>query len=157
MTHNELVEIGYKWINKRCGFGFKELKTINDEIPDVIGFISGYSFLLEAKVSRSDFLSDKKKKFRQDPSLGMGNFRFFITPKGLIKIEDLPEMWGLIEVNDKLKARIVHNPFGKGNVYSNWKSFDKNIIAENKVMYSVLRRLEIQGLIEKGLTIDKTL
>jgi hypothetical protein len=113
MTHKYLVEIGYKWCLSRCGFAFKELSCINAEIADVIGFNSNGTFLIEAKVSRADFLKDKKKPFRCNPCIGMGDWRFFIAPKGLIKIEELPDMWGLIEVNEKGKALTVHNPFGK--------------------------------------------
>lgn len=60
MTHSELVEIGYKWCLKRCAFAFKELRTQEYEEPDVIGFTGSGTFLLEAKASRTDFLSDKK-------------------------------------------------------------------------------------------------
>ena len=54
MTHSDLVEIGYKWLMSRCGVVFKELMaaTGTSEIPDVIGFTSGESFLIECKTSR---------------------------------------------------------------------------------------------------------
>ena len=64
MTHKELVEIGYKWVINKCGFAFKELTIAHYEIPDVLGFNSQGTFLLEAKTSRADFLADKKKHFR---------------------------------------------------------------------------------------------
>lgn len=70
MTHSELIEIGYRWLLKHtsCGVAFKELRAIcpNGEIPDVIGFGGfGHSVLIEVKISRADFLADKKKIFRQ--------------------------------------------------------------------------------------------
>jgi len=75
-THKKLVEIAYRWLlnNGGVGVAFKELKSSADEIPDVIGFDSWHSILIEVKVSRSDFLSDKKKSHR---SKGMGNWRFY--------------------------------------------------------------------------------
>ncbi|CAL2105471.1 hypothetical protein T190115A13A_160004 [Tenacibaculum sp. 190524A02b] len=149
MTHSDLVNIGYKWCLKRCGFAFKELVTNNIEQPDIIGFKGNYTFLLEAKSSRSDFLNDKKKVFREYPEMGMGDFRFFIIPKGLITINELPNNWGLIEVNEKGKTRLTHNPFGKGNIYSNWKNIPKDIYAENRMMYSALRRLQIRNRVEE--------
>ena len=151
MTHSELIEIGYKWVMKRCGVAFKELNaaTGNGEIPDVIGFISGESFLIECKVTRSDFLSDKKKSFRIRPETGMGKFRFFLCPSGLISIAELPDNWGLIYVNDKGKSRCVHNPYGKGNIYSIWNCFKRDILAENRLMYSALRRLQIRDRIKE--------
>ena len=150
-THNDLVEIGYKWCLSRCAFAFKELNTINTETPDVIGFNSTGSFLLEAKISKSDFIADKNKTFRQHTWMGMGDWRFFITPKDLITVNELPEMWGLIEVNQKGKAKIKHNPFGKGNIYSSWEGFEKNKEAEKNMMYSVLRRLQLKNLITPNI------
>ena len=116
------------------------MKTLNAEIPDVIGFKGDFSFIIEAKTSRADFLADKKKPFRLNPSIGMGDFRFFIAPLNMIGISELPEGWGLIEV-EGFKIVNVHNPFGKGNIYSNWIKNKKNNQAERYVMYSALRRI----------------
>ncbi|BBI90438.1 hypothetical protein HYO65_gp046 [Tenacibaculum phage PTm1] len=80
---------------------------------------------------------------------GMGDFRFFIAPKGMIKVDELPNNWGLIEVSENGKSRIKHNPFGKGNIYSSWKRNEKNIIAERQMLYSALRRLQIRNRIDE--------
>jgi hypothetical protein len=150
MTHTELIEIGYKWLMNRCSFAFKDFVTAGGfgEVPDVIGFNNSGSFLIEAKTSRSDFLADKKKKFREFPEYGMGDWRFFIAPKSLIKIDELPDMWGLIEVNEKGKARCVYNPFGKGNIYSRWKRNAKYEKSEIVMFKSALRRLQEKGLLD---------
>lgn len=148
ITHSELIELGYKWVLKRCGFAFKEFKVAHDEIPDILGFNSNGSFLLEAKISRADFLIDKKKHFRIFSEKGLGDWRFFIVPKGIIKIEELPENWGLIEVNENGKIDFVYNPFGIGNVYSNWKRCKKSEKAEFHFLYSALRRLHLKKRIE---------
>ena len=150
-THSELVEAGYKWCLSRCGFAFKELVTLNGsgEVPDVIGFKDDGTFLLEAKTSRSDFSSDKKKRFREHPERGMGDWRFYICPKGMVNISELPELWGLIEVNEKGKARTTYNPFGKGNIYSRWTRQPKNHIAERAMMFSALRRLHLRKRIDE--------
>lgn len=79
----------------------------------------------------------------------MGNWRFFICPKGLISKDELPWNWGLIEVNEKGKAIMVFNPFGKGNIYSNWTSQEKNEQAEKQMMFSALRRLHLRKRIEE--------
>lgn len=152
MTHSDLVEIGYRWVMARCSFAFTELKTVNGsgEIPDVIGFREEGSFLLEAKVSRSDFLSDIKKYCRVHSSKGMGDWRFFIAPAGLIQVAELPPLWGLIEVSPKGKTRCVWNPFTdrpKGNIYSNWHRHPKNEKAELSMLKSALRRLQNKGVI----------
>ncbi len=148
-SHSDLVEIGYRWVIKKCGFAFKELTCINNEIADVIGFNSNGTFVLEAKTSRADFLKDKKKTFRKDSGIGMGDWRFFIVPKGLIKVTELPEMWGLIEVNEKGKAINTFNPFGRGNFYGMWRRNPKNKDAEMNLMYSALRRLHLRGRIDE--------
>jgi len=149
LTHSELIEIGYKWCLTKCAFAFKDLATINSETPDVIGFNSNGTFLLEAKTSRADFLADKKKRFRKRPEEGMGDWRFFICEAKLININELPEMWGLIEINQNKKALTVFNPFGNGNIYYKWEKNKKNHLSEKGMMYSALRRLQIKGLIEE--------
>ncbi len=149
ITHDDLVNIGYKWVMKHCGVAFKELKAAHNEIPDVLGFNSNGSFLLEAKTSRADYFLDKKKHFRQFSGKGVGDWRFFIVPKGLIKIEELPENWGLIEVSEKGKATCAYNPFGGGNIYSSWKRCNKSLEAEMTFMYSALRRLQNLGKINE--------
>jgi len=148
MTHKELIESGYRWCLSKCAFAFKDLVTQNNETPDVIGFNSSGSFLLEAKTTKRDFLNEHKKWARRNPSLGMGDWRFYITKKGLLKIEELPDMWGLIEVNERGKARVKYNPFGKGNIYSHWKRNKKNERAEYWMLYSALRRIQEQGLMD---------
>ena len=151
--HRQLVEIAYKWVlaNMSCGIAFKELHTnaCNGEHPDVIGFGGwGHSVLVEVKVSRSDFLSDKKKSFRKNPELGMGRQRFYCCPVDLIKQHELPTGWGLIYVSGKGKARCVHSPY-KGNIGERHHGFVQNIKAEHGLMYSALRRLHLKDLIDE--------
>lgn len=138
MTHKDLVEIGYRWILKNggCGVALKELKSLDREIPDVIGFSSYHSHVLECKVSRGDFLKDKKKPHREQ---GMGDYRYYICPTGLIKQEELPDKWGLIYVSIDHKPRLIKKP--KWDV----DRFEKDRFAEQRLMYSVMRRLFIKG------------
>ena len=160
-THKDLIPIAYKWVlkNASCGVAFKELYShaCNGEYPDVIGFGAwGHSVLIEVKVSRSDFLCDKKKSFRKNPEKGMGSQRFYMCPEGLIKKDELPEGWGLIYVNVAGKAKLVVRngvmvPYeinGRTGERFMVHNHEKNIIAEQGVMYSALRRLHIKGHIE---------
>lgn len=148
LTHADLVEIAEKWLLKRCGFAFRELTTFAGETPDGIGFRSGGSILVECKATRSDFLSDKKKFFRRKPEMGVGMFRFYMCPIGLIKPEELPEKWGLLYVSDSGQVRQKAGP--KGNVWSSYSNgfvfTERNIINEMALMYSALRRLHLQGV-----------
>ncbi len=150
MSHSDLVMIAYKWVlkNGSCGFAFREMKALCDEIPDVIGFGSGgHSVLIECKVSRSDFLCDKGKPFRLNPMLGMGRHRAYCCPEGLIKPEELPTGWGLIYVNEKGKARMVVSMYD-GNIVSKYIGHERSIKNEMALMYSALRRLNLRGHIE---------
>ena len=68
-------------------------------MPDAIGWKKAcHSVLVECKVSRADFLADRDKPFRQNPQIGVGCERYYLAPKALLKIEDLPAGWGLLEV-----------------------------------------------------------
>ncbi|TGG51058.1 hypothetical protein DAH22_00035 [Escherichia coli] len=100
LTHRELCQIAYKFL-KRNGFKvcFHDrfiAVTSTGEQPDAMGFRNSASCLIEAKCSRADLLADRKKRFRKNPSLGMGDWRFFISEPGIISIEDLPPGWGLL-------------------------------------------------------------
>lgn len=66
--------------------------------------------VVEAKVSRADFLADSSKPHRLSPSEGVGVFRYYLAPAGLIQVAELPPKWGLIEVTEKrvLKVRAGH-------------------------------------------------
>lgn len=151
LSHRGLVEIAYKWLIKKCGFAFKELRSLSNECPDVLGFNSCSSILIECKVSRSDFLADKNKHFRKISSKGMGNYRLYCCPKGLIKKEELPEKWGLIYINEFGKATLVHNCFNNkgGNMFLDENRFEANTKEEMYMLYTALRRLHIRGRIDE--------
>ena len=147
ITHDALCLQAEKWLSKQ-GFGvvfhdkFKA-NTNTGEQPDCLGFRSGLSLLIECKTSRSDFLVDRKKKFRTDPSLGIGDWRFMLAPKGLIDFREVPIGWGLLEYDGK---RILKTFGWPTNMY--WydsKPFTGNKQAECDYMYSALRRMQIRG------------
>lgn len=151
-THNELVRIAYRWVlaNGSCGVAFRELVSSGtDEIPDVIGFGAwNHSVMIECKVSRSEFLCDRKKSFRANPSLGMGSQRFYCVPAGLIKKEELPDGWGLLYVTDKGKCISQFNPY-RGPTGTTHPGHEKSMRAELGIMYSALRRLHLRGRMEE--------
>lgn len=138
VTHKALVRSMAAWLRNAqgCTIVLAELSTYNAETPDCIGFYSsgGGSVLVECKVSRSDFLADKAKSFRRYSEQGMGNLRYFAAPIGVIKPEDLPAGWGLIEVRDSLRSRrITVDP----------QRMEANKRAEVTMLVSAIRRLEI--------------
>ncbi|MEX3556939.1 MAG: hypothetical protein VB135_00440 [Burkholderia sp.] len=104
ITHGELVEAGRQWLRRqKCSVILTEpfRSSIIQEQPDAIGWRDGSSILLEAKVSRADFLADFKKPWRLDPAKGVGDWRFYITRPGLINHGELPDRWGLVEFDGR--------------------------------------------------------
>lgn len=146
MTHAELVTLAEKWLwRQNCGVVFAELSTLaTPETPDAIGFRTTTSILIECKATRADFLADKNKPFRQDPSRGMGDWRFYLTPKDLVTIDELPEGWGLIEVGKSVRRK---HGGPKGNIWTTNPPFNSNKTAEQALLYSALRRLAGHGLL----------
>jgi len=100
MTHAQLVEKAVRWLRRyRCGVVLSEQACISGEMPDAIGWKqASHSVLVECKVTRADFLIDRAKPFRKKPEKGVGSERFYLTPAGLIKVEELPAGWGLLEL-----------------------------------------------------------
>jgi hypothetical protein len=99
MTHAQLVEKAVRWLRSyRCGVILSEQACVSGEMPDAIGWKRAcHSVLVECKVTRSDFLADRAKPFRLKPRSGVGCERFYLVPAGLIRRNELPEGWGLLE------------------------------------------------------------
>lgn len=113
LTHSRLCARAVRWLKTsavypgykdrpnttRCGVVLSELRCTSYEIPDAIGWAQGgsQSFLVECKTSRSDFRADQNKTFRKHPHLGMGNYRYYMAPAGVIPLDDVPDCWGLLE------------------------------------------------------------
>lgn len=100
MTHAQLVEKAVRWLRGyRCGVVLSEQACASGEMPDAIGWKQAcHSVLVECKVTRADFLADRAKPFRQKPEKGVGDERFYLTPPSLLKVEELPAGWGLLEL-----------------------------------------------------------
>jgi hypothetical protein len=78
-VHKLLVTLGERWV-KREGFAVVASELVTGgtrEQADVIGFRSNCSVLIEAKVSRSDFLADARKPHRV--AGGLGVYRFYLA------------------------------------------------------------------------------
>jgi hypothetical protein len=99
MTHAQMVERAVRWLRwYRCGVVLSEQACANGEMPDAIGWKqASHSVLVECKVTRADFLADRDKPFRKEPERGVGCERFYFTPPALVRPEELPIGWGLLE------------------------------------------------------------
>lgn len=150
-THEHLVNRAVKWLKDfGCGVVFDDrlqARTESGEKPDALGFKSLVSILIECKASRADFLADKNKKFRENPELGMGDWRFYLTPPGLITADELPEGWGLLYCHPN-KIEEVHG-IPTNTILVSKKPFTGHHVNEKIIMYSALRRLASLGRLKE--------
>lgn len=103
-THCLLVKKAAEWLRKKHSVVITEMAG-GSECPDAIGFTAGLSTLIECKASRADFWADAKKPFRLYPPGGMGVFRYYMAPADMIKSEEIPENWGLLELFEGGRVR----------------------------------------------------
>jgi hypothetical protein len=114
-----------------------EQACVSGEMPDAIGWKKAcHSVLVECKASRPDFLADREKPFRQKPESGVGCERYYLAPRGLIRVEELRPGWGLLEVcgreieKAKPSAKNLRTPIGFG--------YEMNLLLAS------LRRVEVR-------------
>lgn len=109
MTHSLLVELAVKWLRRYgCGVILSEQACVSGEVPDAIGWKRAcHSVVVECKMTRADFLADRGKPFRTSPHIALGCERFYFTPAGLLRNEDLPRGWGLLEYRSR-KIELIH-------------------------------------------------
>jgi hypothetical protein len=110
MTHAQLVERAVRWLRSyRCGVVLSEQACVSGEMPDAIGWKrANHSVLVECKVTRADFLADRGKPFRQKSEQGVGCERFYLTPPALVKTEEVPSGWGLLELR-RGRVEVIQN------------------------------------------------
>jgi hypothetical protein len=136
MTHAELVTRAERWLRNtaRCGVVLTEAPGAPAEIPDAIGWRDWgrTTFVVECKASRGDFLADRRKTFRSVGGLGLGRFRYYLAPKGLLKASEMPPGWGLLEVCGQ-HVRVVRKAVRR----------EPNVVYETMVLVSELRKIQI--------------
>lgn len=140
VTHQQLVRLAEQWLRRRyrCGIVLSEQSCASGETPDVIGWKGKWrSVLIECKVSRADFLSDREKPFRKDPTQGMGCERLFLAPAGMIRPEELPAKWGLLECKAR-DVRLVVKPA------RNSQRSETGLKWEMNLLLASLRRVEVR-------------
>lgn len=147
VTHNQLVWLAEKWLwAQGCGIVFRDsfrAHTTYGEQPDAIGWRQSISILIECKYSRADFFADRNKPFRLDPRQGLGDWRFFLCPKGLVEGHELPPGWGLLQV----AGTRVEAGQGVPRRPGDWlqRPWAGNKRGEVQMMYAALRRMHLRG------------
>lgn len=140
--HDNLVSVASKWLKNSCGCSVVMEEPVcwnsTGETPDAIGFRSFGSILVECKTSRSDFMREKKKRFRQSDMSEkcLGNFRFYLVDEMFVSEDDIPEGWGLYLLEGK---KVVHK---FGTKWSNAKRppFESYFEGERALLFSALRK-----------------
>lgn len=127
-----------RWLRRyRCGVVLSEQACVSGEMPDALGWKKAcHSVLVESKVSRTDFLADRDKPCRQKPETGVGCERYYLSPRGLIRTEELPTGWGLLEVYGREIERVKPSA----------KNLRSEVGFENEMnlLLASLRRVEIR-------------
>jgi hypothetical protein len=165
MLHKELCALAVSWLKRpasRSGPGClvavsESANWINGEIPDAIGwrpYLHGRpgSVVVEVKTSRVDFLADARKPHRTAPGRGMGAYRYYLAPEGLVALNELPPQWGLVEVNGRghLKVRAGHVLLGHQGP-DGWRHDEFDHAAEIGTLAMCLNRVgdpqKLQGML----------
>ena len=139
MTHAQLVQRAVAWLRGyRCSVVLSEQACASGEMPDAIGWKrTQHSVVVECKVSRADFLADRAKPFRQKPEKGLGCERFYLTTTGLLRVEELPEGWGLLEC-ERGRVRMVKASSPKSLRSAQGMKYEMNLLLAS------LRRVEVR-------------
>lgn len=155
LTHPFLCGLAVAWLQRPssrkgpgCQVALSETQNhLSREVPDAIGWRAlAYggmgSTVVEVKVSRADFLADRKKPHRRDPSRGLGRFRYYLAPEGLIDPAELPPRWGLLEVNARghLAVRCGH-VLCRGEELEAWAHPEYRVDAEMSLLTLALARV----------------
>lgn len=61
----------------------------------------------EIKISRNDFLNEIKKPDKRMATELFTNLAYFVAPAGLIKPDEIPDSWGLIEVSGDMTTIVT--------------------------------------------------
>lgn len=140
MTHADLLLVSVGWLKRRgCHVVLAE-RGIRGQEPDVIGWKNGLAYVLEVKVSRADFLADKRKPHVGDPN-ALGRARWYFVPEGIVTPADVPVPWGLIEFNgERCLQRLKPQVLAPSLVSAQ---------RENQLLMSELRAYHAQGITYK--------
>ena len=139
-SHALLVEKAVEWLRTRyrCGIILSEQYCATGEVPDAIGWKKHcHSVVIECKCSRPDFLVDRAKPFRSDPAQGLGCERFYLAPAGMIRVDELPTGWGLLEYG-KRQVSVVRKPQKKT------MRTEVGLMKEMNLLLASLKRVEVR-------------
>ncbi|MBM3216252.1 hypothetical protein FJZ36_15220 [Candidatus Poribacteria bacterium] len=132
VTTDVLTRAALKWLSGRSTCVLRERGTPSER-ADAIGFkLDGslvLSTLIEVKLTRQDFLADRHKAARL--GIGMGVYRYYFAPKGVIAPDEL-DRWGLVTLV-RIKDR-YYGPRWSGRVVKVSARFEADHFAEMRAL-----------------------
>jgi hypothetical protein len=139
VTHAQLTAKAVEWLRHYgCGIVLSEQACVSGEVPDAIGWRGVCrSVVVECKLSRADFRADRAKPFRQNPALGLGCERWYLTPAGLLSPSELPQHWGLLEAKAG-KLRVIVKASRQNQRSATGLLYEMNLLLAS------LRRVEVR-------------
>ena len=139
MTHAQLVKVAEQWLRRyRCGIVLSEQQCSSGEMPDAIGWKGKCrSVVVECKISRADFLADWAKPWRTNPEVALGCERFYLSPRGIVRPEDPPKGWGLLEIHDR-RVNMLVKPCRQS------QRSPEGLMNEMNLLLASLRRVEVR-------------
>jgi len=126
VNHADLVKAAAKWLTNRHPVVITEMASGATEEPDALGFQGTFTTLVECKASRADYQADKHK-----PAVRMGDWRYYLTPAGLIEVEEVRPGWGLLYADGRGVHEVLKAP----------QTDRKNWRGESLLLTSCLRRI----------------
>lgn len=150
MTHKQLVKRAGRWLrgSLHCGVVLEELVTCAREVPDAVGWSNSLCILVECKATHADFLAEKNKPVRRTESWGypcLGAYRFYLTPPGVIRVDEIPEGWGLYEVHGR-SVKFVGGVGYRKSIMS-LPPFKSDKAQEVTMLLSAMRRLQVSSAV----------
>lgn len=169
-THSQYCEVAVRWlklsIGKQgpgCNIAVSECTgSYSGEIADAFGMRSigaeQHSVLVEVKMSLADFRADALKPHRSGGVVGMGTFRYYLAPQGLIPLVELPRGWGLIEVTPRGKpvvrcGHVLEKPCKELRFKRDWSGWihEKDKDREIALIVRLLERVGDVDVLHKKL------
>jgi hypothetical protein len=108
------------------------------------------SVVVEVKTSRSDFLADFKKPHRSGDTVGIGMYRYYMCPEGVIRPDELPERWGLLYVNNRGHVKHLAGAVTCERVYNCFVALEnwQHPVDHSREQFIIVRLLSRLGDVE---------
>lgn len=108
------------WVADVVIFAYPQIRYYEQVEPKPAELIDKFLYIFETKVSRQDFNKSFSGKYDIHKLQLIGNFHYVVTPKNLIKINELPKGWGwLMQSGNGLREMVKpeYNPINEDFKY----------------------------------------